>query len=91
MGNVYDASIEFGNEEHINFVLATVAAVSMKLKNYGYSDEAVYEVLPIITGIDLEPVPEKTDKAEAILEAVHELDADEEGFIRRLKKITGGI
>ena len=89
MSSFYDASVELEAEENLRNYIGSVVAATMKLKNYGYSDETVYEVVPLVIGKDISDNPEMTERLMDILEAIHDLDSEEEKFIQRLKKIMG--
>ena len=87
---IYNATINMNSEDAVRTVVGTVAAAAMKLKNYGYSDEAVYEIIPLVVGVEIKADQQKIDQIELILEAIHQLDAEEGMFIRNLKDIMRG-
>ena len=87
---IYNASINMNEENSVRTVLGAVAAATMKLKNYGYSDEAVYEIVPRVVGEEIKADKERIDQVEHILEVIHQLDESEEMFIRNLKDIMRG-
>jgi hemoglobin-like flavoprotein len=87
---IYNASINMNEENSVRTVLGAVAAATMKIKNYGYSDEAVYEIVPLVVGVEIKADQERIDHVEHILEAIHQLDESEEMFIRNLKDIMRG-
>ena len=48
MSGIYDATIYFEFENRVRNIIGTVTAATLKLKSYGFSDEAVYEIIPIV-------------------------------------------
>ena len=89
MSNIYNATVDLEAEEKVRNLIGTVVAATLKLKNYGYSDETVYEVVPLIVGKDINGNPEMIERLMDILEGIYSLDSEEEKYIRRLKRIMG--
>lgn len=89
MSNIYNATVDLEAEEKVRNLIGTVVAATLKLKNYGYSDETVYKVVPLIVGKDINGNPEMIERLMDILEGIYSLDSEEEKYIRRLKRIMG--
>ena len=89
MSNIYNATVDLEAEEKVRNLIGTVVAATLKLKNYGYSDETVYKVVPLIVGKDINGNPEMIERLMDILESIYSLDSEEEKYIRRLKRIMG--
>ena len=87
---IYNATINMNSEDAVRTVVGTVAAAAMKLKNYGYSDEAVYEIIPLVVGVEIKADQQKIDQIEEILECIHGLADTEEEFLQKLMDILGG-
>ena len=89
MSNIYNATVDLEAEEKVRNLIGSVVAATLKLKNYGYSDETVYEVVPLIVGKGINGNPEMIERLMDILEGIYSLDSEEEKYIRRLKRIMG--
>lgn len=89
MSNIYNATVDLEAEEKVRNLIGSVVAATLKLKNYGYSDETVYKVVPLIVGKDINGNPEMIERLMDILEGIYSLDSEEEKYIRRLKRIMG--
>ena len=89
MSNIYNATVDLEAEEKVRNLIGTVVAATLKLKNYGYSDETVYEVVPLIVGKEINGDPEMIERLMDILEGIYSLDSEEGKYIRRLKRIMG--
>ena len=85
MGSVYYASIDRDREDSMRNVMGSVAAAVLMLKNYGYSDEAIYEIIPMLVGVEIRADQAMVDKLEKIIVSIHGLEGSEEGFIRYLR------
>ena len=89
MSNIYNATVDLEAEEKVRNLIGSVVAATLKLKNYGYSDETVYKVVPLIVGKDINGNPEMIERLMDILEGIYLLDSEEGKYIRRLKRIMG--
>ena len=87
MSGIYDATINFELENRVRNVIGTVTAATLKLKSYGFSDEAVYEIIPIVMGVEIKADQRKIDQIEEILECVHGLADTEEDFAQKVRDI----
>ena len=89
MSNIYNATVDLEAEEKVRNLIGSVVAATLKLKNYGYSDETAYEVVPLIVGKEIKGNPEMIERLMDILEGIYALDSEEEKYIRCLKRIMG--
>ena len=90
MSGIYNATINMDSENRIRNVIGTVTAATLKLKSYGFSDEAVYEIILILMGVEIKADQRKIDQIEEILECIHELADTEEQFAEKLMDILSG-
>ena len=90
MSSVYNATINFELENNVRNVIGTVTAATLKLKNYGFSDEAVYEIIPVLMGVEIKADQRKIDQIEEILECIHGLADTEEEFAQKVIDILSG-
>ena len=90
MSSVYNATNYMDSENAMRNIVGTVTAATLKLKSYGFSDEAVYEIIPIVMGVEIKADQRKIDQIEEILECVHDLADTEEEFAQKVRDILSG-
>lgn len=90
MSGIYDAQISLETEERMRNVIGMSVAAAMKLKDYGYNDEAIYEIIQVLFGAEVKADQRKIDQIEEILECVHGLADTEEDFAQKVRDILSG-
>ena len=90
MSSVYNATINMDSENAMRNIVGTVTAATLKLKSYGFSDEAVYEIIPILMRVEIKADQRKINQIEEILECIHELADTEDEFAEKLMDILSG-
>ena len=87
MSGIYNANICMGYDDDMRNVVGIMVAATLRLKNFGYTDEAVYTILPMLMGVDVIPDPGKTDDLDKIMDSMHKPDDSEDAeiFIQNLK------
>ena len=90
MSGIYNATINMDSENAMRNIVGTVTAATLKLKSYGFSDEAVYEIIPILMGVEIKADQRKINQIEEILECIHGLADTEEEFVEKLIDILSG-
>ena len=93
MSGIYDAQISLETEERMRNVIGMSVAAAMKLKDYGYNDEAIYEIIQVLFGVEVKADQEKIDSIGKILDFIHHNgnieNADQ--LLDKLRSIIGGI
>ena len=89
MSGIYNASINMDKNDTVRNTIGMVAAAAMKLKNCGYTDEAVYTIIPILFGIDMKADQKKIDDVDHIIEAIYNPDDTEDAdlFLEDLRSL----
>ena len=90
MSGIYNATINMDSENAMRNIVGIVTAATLKLKSYGFSDEAVYEIIPILMGVEIKADQRKINQIEEILECIHGLADTEEEFVEKLIDILSG-
>lgn len=93
MSGIYDAQISLETEERMRNVIGMSVAAAMKLKDYGYDDEAIYEIIQVLFGVEVKADQSKIDSIGKILDYIHHNgnieNADQ--LLYKLRSIIGGI
>ncbi len=64
----------------------------LTLKNFGYTDDDVYEIIGLLLSIDCQPTGELVEKIDGLLKGIREFGDGEDaesfkGYLRRIKGI----
>ena len=93
MSVIYNAQISLETEERLRNVIGMSVAAAMKLKDYGYNDEAIYEIIQVLFGAEAKADQDKIDSIGKILDYIHHNgnieNADQ--LLDKLRSIIGGI
>ncbi|MCR5049285.1 MAG: hypothetical protein K6A37_10065 [Saccharofermentans sp.] len=68
-------------------------AAAMKLKDYGYEDEAIYEIIQVLFGVEVKADQNKIDSINTIMDVIHKQSNIENAdqLLDKLRSIIGGI
>ena len=93
MSGIYDAQINLETEERMRNVIGMSVAAAMKLKDYGYNDEAIYEIIQVLFGMEVKADQEKIDSINTIMDVIHKQSNIENAdqLLDKLRSIIGGI
>ena len=75
-----------------NVIGMSVAAV-LKLKDYGYDDEVIYEILQALFGVEVKADQDKIASINEIMDVIHKHSNIENAdqLLDKLRSIIGGI
>ena len=93
MSGIYNAQISLETEERLRNVIGMSVAVAMKLKDYGYNDEAIYEIIQVLFGVEVKADQSKIDSINTIMDVIHKQSNIENAdqLLDKLRSIIGGI